>query len=146
MLGENQLRKQIDRAAPRRDSDDFTLKLWNRLDIRLADEVELWFRVDDQNQLHRRPAHSGCDDRAGRRSVIDRAADQRLHADRTADENRFKIESFLTIKAFHLRDSELQLRYSDGGCRKVNLLKLCPRRAIHDDKNYQRKDYSENIL
>src|SRR6266542_3370710 len=106
MLGENQLRKQIDRAAPRRDSDDFTLKLWNRLDIRLADEVELWFRVDDQ----------------------------RLHADRTADENRFKIESFLTIKAFHLRDSELQLRYSDGGCRKVNLLKLCRRCRRGADK------------
>src|SRR6266545_7784226 len=138
MLGENQLRKQIDRAAPRRYSDDFTLKLWNRLDIRLADEVELWFRVDDQNQLHRRPAHSGCDDRAGRRSVIDRAADQRLHADRAADEERFKIETFLTIKAFHLRDPKLQLSHRDRGRRKTNLLELRRCGASRDDKNYQR--------
>src|SRR6266498_1365104 len=124
MLGEYQLRKQIHSAAPRRDSDDFTLELWNRLDIRLADEVELWFRVDDQNQLYRRAAHSGCDDRAGRRSVIDRAADQRLHPYRPADENRFEIESFFAIETLHLGDSELQLRYSYGGCRKVNLLEL----------------------
>ena len=124
MVGENQLRQQVHRSAARRDADDLAFELLDRFDFGLADEIELRLGVDDQDEPHRRAANTGGDDRSGGRCVIHRAADQRLHAHRSAYEKRFEIESFLAIKAFELGDAELQLGDGDGGRRKPNLFEL----------------------
>jgi hypothetical protein len=90
----------------------------------LNDEIELRFGGCDEDELDGDAAHCGCNGRTRRRGVIDRAAEQRLHADRAADHDHFDIESFVTIEALHLSDPKRHLGDGSGADGESNFFEL----------------------
>src|SRR5205807_992198 len=80
------------------------------------------------------------------RRIVDRAADQRLHPHRAAYENRFKVEPFLAVKAFHLRNAKLHFGHGNGARRETYLLELRRSRTGGNNKNNQRSDCSSSLL
>jgi hypothetical protein len=75
----------------------------------LYHEIELRLGGCDEDELDGNPAYRGGNGRTRRRCVIDRAAEERLHADRTADHDHFDIEPFVAIEAFYVSDPKRHL-------------------------------------
>src|SRR5262249_49917085 len=104
-----------------RDADDLAFELLDRFYFRSGHKVELRLRIDDQDKSHRRASNSGRNDRSSGRCVINRAADQSLHPDRSSYKQGFEIESFFAIKA---------LRWAILNCSSVTAMEVVENRIF----------------
>ena len=81
--------------------------------------------------LPRGPLHGG-------RSIIDRAAQKRLHPHRAADKDHFDVESLFTVEPLELGNFEGQLGNGNPRRRKSNFLEL-RRKRRHDQQKENNK-------
>ena len=66
--------------------------------------------------------------------IIDRAAEQRLHADGAANHYYFDIEAFVTVEAFDLSDPKRHLGDRGRADRESNLFELRRNRRSDGDR------------